>query len=63
MHIQPSELDNMEYYEFQYLVKELLDHLKRENDANKGQQEQQSGMMGNMKMPNMKIPSMKIPKM
>jgi|TARA_R110002073_G_scaffold308346_2_gene478275 hypothetical protein len=53
----------MEYYEFQYLVKELLDHLKRENDANKGQQEQQSGMMGNMKMPNMKIPSMKIPKM
>lgn len=63
MHIQPSELDNMEYYEFQYLVKELLDHLKRENDANKGQQEQQSGMMGNMKMPNMKIPSMKMPKM
>ena len=63
MHIQPSELDNMEYYEFQYLVKELLDHLKRENEANKGQQDQQSGMMGNMKMPNMKIPSMKIPKM
>ena len=63
MHIQPSELDNMEYYEFQYLVKELLDHLKRENDANKGQQEQQSSMMGNMKMPNMKIPSMKMPKM
>ena len=63
MHIQPSELDNMDYYEFQYLVKELLDHLKRENEANKGQQDQQSGMMGNMKMPNMKIPSMKIPKM
>ena len=53
----------MEYYEFHYLVKELLEHMKRENEANKGQQDQASGVMGGMKMPNMKIPSMKMPKM
>jgi hypothetical protein len=53
----------MEYYEFHYLVKELIDHMKRESDANKGQQEQSSDMMGNMKMPSMKMPSMKMPKM
>jgi hypothetical protein len=53
----------MEYYEFQYIVKELLDHLKREADANKGQQEKQSAGMGGMKMPNLKMPNIKIPKM
>jgi|TARA_B110000908_G_C10199093_1_gene424471 hypothetical protein len=53
----------MEYYEFHYLVKELIEHMKRESDSNKGQQEQSSDMMGSMKMPNMKMPSMKMPKM
>ena len=53
----------MEYYEFHYLVKELIDHMKRESAANEGQQAQSNDMMGNMKMPSMKMPSMKMPKM
>ena len=53
----------MEYYEFHYLVKDLLEHLKRENEANQGQKEEASGMMSNMKMPNLKMPSMKMPKL
>mgnify|MGYP007025644692 FL=1 len=53
----------MEYYEFHYIVKDLVEDVKRENEANKGQQEGMGNMMGGMKMPNMKIPSMKIPKM
>ena len=61
--MQPSELDRMEYYEFHYLVKELIEHMKRESDANSGQQAQSNDMMSSMKMPNMKMPSMKMPKM
>tara|TARA_B100001250_G_C19412544_1_gene619730 strand:- start:84 stop:245 length:162 start_codon:yes stop_codon:yes gene_type:complete len=53
----------MDFYEFHYLVMDLVDYMKKEADANKGQNEQQSGMMNKMKMPNMKLPSMKIPKM
>lgn len=59
--MQPSELEAMEYYEFHYLVKDLLDFLQKENDANKQQSEQTSE--GMPKMPNMKMPSMKMPKM
>jgi len=51
----------MEYYEFHYLVKDLLEFLKKQNDQNAGQQEQSNEMMSNMKIPNMKIPNMKIP--
>jgi hypothetical protein len=54
----------MEYYEFHYLVKDLLDFLQKENDANSSANEQASAStpsMPNMKMP--KMPSMKMPKM
>ena len=40
-----------------------VEHMKRESEANKGQNEQQTGMQNQMKMPNMKVPSMKMPKM
>ena len=53
----------MDFYEFHYLVMDLVEHMKREAEANKGQNEQQKGMMGNMKIPNLKVPSMKVPKM
>ena len=42
-------------------MKDLIEHLKKENEANQGQQEQAGDMMGKMKIPNMKIPNMKIP--
>jgi len=63
LHIQPSELEGMEYYEFHYLVKELIEHMKRESENSQGQKDQTDGMMSNMKMPSMKMPSMKMPKM
>tara|TARA_R110002096_G_scaffold65525_2_gene159546 strand:- start:14 stop:175 length:162 start_codon:yes stop_codon:yes gene_type:complete len=53
----------MDFYEFHYLVNDLVEHMKRESEANKGQNEQQTGMQNQMKMPNMKVPSMKMPKM
>jgi hypothetical protein len=53
----------MEYYEFHYLVADLLEFLKAENDKNSSQQEQGSNMASNMKVPNMKVPNMKIPKL
>lgn len=53
----------MDYYEFHYLVKDLLDHLKKENEANKGQSDQAGDMMSKMKMPNMKMPNIKVPKL
>jgi len=61
--IQPSELNEMEYYEYFYIVKDLIEDLKKENEANKGQQEAASGMTSGMKAPNIKVPSIKIPKM
>jgi sortase (surface protein transpeptidase) len=61
--MQPSELENLEYYEFHYLMKDLADYLKKKNEAESGQQEQSSDMMSKMKIPNMKIPNMKIPKL
>jgi len=61
LHLQPSELEKMEYYEFHYLVKDLLEFLQKENDANQAQSEQGSDMASKMKVPNMKVPNMKIP--
>ena len=55
LHIQPSELDNLEYYEFHYLVKDLVEHIKEENKQNEKQNEAQSSAMGGMTP---KIPSM-----
>ena len=47
----------MEYYEFHYIVKELIEMIKAENDANKGQNDQTGDMMSSMKMPSFKMPS------
>lgn len=37
--------------------------IKAENDANKGQNDQTSDVMGSMKMPNLKMPSFSMPKL
>jgi len=63
LHIQPSELENLEYYEFYYLVKDLIANIKEENKQNQGQNDATSGAMGGMKMPNLKVPTIKMPKM
>ena len=61
--MQPSELERLEYYEFHYLVKDLIEHIKEENKQNQGQNDATSGVMGNMKMPNLKMPNISMPKM
>ena len=61
--MQPSELERMEYYEFHYLVKDLIEHIKEENKQNQGQNDATAGMMSNIKMPNMKMPNISMPKM
>jgi len=52
----------MEYYEYHYIVKDLAEFVKKENEAQKGQQEQTGAAMGNMKVPNIKVPKMSVPK-
>jgi len=56
-------LEALEYYEFHYLVKDLLDFMKKENESNSQQNEQQNSAASGMKIPSMKIPSMKMPKL
>lgn len=52
----------MPYYEFHYLVGDLLEFLKEKNKAEQGQKDQVGSM--NPKMPTMpKMPSMKMPRM
>jgi hypothetical protein len=63
LHIQPSELDNLEYYEYHYLIKDLIEHLKNEQKNQQGEKDQTQGMMSNMKMPSFKMPNMSMPKM
>ena len=63
LRIQPSEIENLEYYEFHYLVKDLIEHIKEENKQNQGQNDATAGAMSGMKMPNMKMPNMKMPKL
>jgi hypothetical protein len=31
LHIQPSEIDNMNYYEYQWMLKDLVEMLKEQN--------------------------------
>jgi hypothetical protein len=65
--MQPSELNEMDYYEYWYIVKDLIEHLKKEKEAQDGQNSQQneamSGMRSGMKMPNMSMPKMPSMKM
>ena len=59
----------MDYYEYWYIIKDLIEHLKKEKEQQEGQNAQQNEAMGNMrsgmKMPNIampKMPSMSMPK-
>jgi len=61
--MQPSELENLEYYEFHYLVKDLIEHIKEENKQNQGQNDATAGVMSGIKMPNIKMPNISTPKM
>lgn len=51
----------MEYYEFHYLVKDLVEHIKEENKRNEEQNEAYKGA-AMPKVPNLKVPSINVPK-
>jgi hypothetical protein len=65
LRLQPSEIDNLDYYEYHYYVQNLKDHLDKKNKAQREQQEgaddkmskYKSGMNMN-KYQNVKAPSM-----
>lgn len=71
--MQPSEIENMYYYEYWYYVKNLAEYIKQKNKANEDQQEQANKQQGDMsskyktpkmpKVPTFKQPSMKMPKL
>jgi len=33
LHLQPSEIENLPFYELQYTIDNLVEHLKKEKDA------------------------------
>jgi len=51
----------MEYYEFHYLVKDLVEHVKEENKRNEEQNEAYKGA-AMPKVPNLKVPNINVPK-
>ena len=70
--MQPSEIENMYYYEFWYYVKNLSDYIKNKTKQQGDQQEQQAKQMSSMrsaykapkmpKTPKISSPSIKMPK-
>lgn len=68
LRIQPSEIDDMFYMDFEFLLIDLNDLLKEKNEAEKKQYEgnkentpnysKQMNQMGKMKMPKMSMPKM-----
>tara|TARA_R110000796_G_scaffold159388_8_gene276235 strand:- start:1781 stop:2107 length:327 start_codon:yes stop_codon:yes gene_type:complete len=74
LHIQPSEIDDLCYYEYQWMMKDLVEMLKEQNGDKSSSQESANEQMETMKsnaskynkgiggnMP--KLGSMKMPKM
>lgn len=70
--MQPSEIENMYYYEYWYYVKNLQEYIKAKNKQHTDQQEQQEKQSAAMrsqstpkmpKVPSMKAPSIRMPKL
>jgi len=68
LRMQPSEIENMPYYEYEMTLENLQELLKEKHDAEKGANKSQqdsipnySKMAGKFKSP--KMPNIKIPKM
>lgn len=66
LHIQPSEIDALPFYEYEYTVEIYNDIMKERKDADKENQKtyenkyNTSGMKHNFKQP--KMPNFKMPK-
>ena len=73
LHLQPSEIDSMEYYRFQLLISNYEEYLEKERKEREKEEAQgreqfnldktikdQKGMM-NQQMPKMNMPNFKMP--
>ncbi len=49
LHIQPSEIDDLCYYEYQWMVKDLVEMLKEQNGDKSTSQDQANEQMDKMK--------------
>lgn len=69
LRLQPSEIEQFPFYEFEYTLENLKDFLKEKNDAEKGQYDQMNKNMpsNQFKQPSMpktpKMPNIKMPKL
>lgn len=64
-HIQPSEIDRLPYYEYEWYVENIQEIQKKEEEERKRQEKAQNKAMPNMnsfKAPNYSLPKMAIPK-
>ena len=62
-HIQPSELDNMSYWEFEEYIKLMNDRNKEDNKQSKQQEEDYKTQIPKTpKLPNYNIPNFRPPK-
>jgi len=70
-HIQPSEIDNLVYYEFEQMIDEINEHNKEQEKRSKQEQEQYDSMKKGMPSmnnitnninKNMTLPKISLPK-
>ncbi len=55
-HIQPSEVDRVPYYEYEYWISEITDDKKEQEEENKKREQEQGKYKNPPKMPS--IPSL-----
>lgn len=48
LRIQPSEIENWDFYEYQYTINNLVEHLKKEKDRHKEEEEKSQEQYNNM---------------
>ena len=64
LHVTPSELERLEFYRIQYLLKEYEEYVKRENEQYEKQNkeiEKQNKSMGSLNTPKFEAPKFNIP--
>lgn len=47
-HIQPSEIDRMQFFDYEYMLEEINKDIKEQEKRNKEQEKQQQSTMGSI---------------
>jgi hypothetical protein len=63
LRLQPSEIENMPFYEYEFIVQNLIDILKEKQEAEEGQSKQYADMNPNSLMKNAQKNVPKMPSM